>query len=155
MASFWIGVIPTNVRYGSKFVATFSLAQSLWNIRYWPRVCENLKLETSSGNYPLYFLVSELNMVCVHPNKQIYSSLVKYCPKNDGGRIVFTHPRPEADGRYRRTSLMLMPTGSVHVAVLEFLFTGIADFGDLHIERQLLASQRMITINIHIETAYF
>ena len=50
---------------------------------------------------------------------------------------------------------MLDASGSVHVAVLEFLFTGIADFGDLHIERQLLASQRMITINIHIEAAYF
>ena len=37
------------------------------------------------------------------------------------------------------------------MAVLEFLFTGIADVHDFHIERELIASQRMVAININIK----
>jgi hypothetical protein len=52
-------------------------------VHYWPRLCENPKLETSSGNCLLYFLVSELDVGFLYPDKQIDGSFVKCCPKNN------------------------------------------------------------------------
>ena len=64
-----------------------------------PRVCENPKPKISSGNQSLYFLVSELNVGYLYPDKQIDGSFVKCYPKINDRQIVFTHPRPEADPR--------------------------------------------------------
>jgi hypothetical protein len=67
-----------------------------------PRLCENSKHEISSGNHSPYFLVSELDVVFLYPNKQMDSSFVKCRPKNNDHQIVFTHPRPTGDIRHQR-----------------------------------------------------
>ena len=56
---------------------------------------ENPKLKISRGNYSLYFLVSELDVGFLYPDKQIEGSFVKCCPKNNNRQIVFTQPGPE------------------------------------------------------------
>ena len=59
-------------------------------------MCENPKPEISSGNCPLYFFVSELDVGFRYLKMRIDSSFVKCCPKNDDRQIVFTQPRPQA-----------------------------------------------------------
>jgi hypothetical protein len=62
----------------------------------WPRVCEKPKLKISNGNYSPYFLVSELDVGFLYPDKQIDGSFVKCCPKNNDHQIVFIQARPKA-----------------------------------------------------------
>ena len=59
-------------------------------------MCENSKPEISSGNFPLYFFVSEIDVGILYPNKQMDDLFVKCCPKNNDRPIVFTQPRPGA-----------------------------------------------------------
>ena len=65
------------------------------DVGLWPRLCENPKLEFSSGNHSIYFLVSELDVGFLFPDKQMDGSFVKCCPKNNNRQIVFTQPGPE------------------------------------------------------------
>ena len=48
-----------------------------------------------------------------------------------------------------------MATGTMGVAVFTFLFTGLADFDDIHIKCQLLPGQRVVAIDINVEAADF
>ena len=60
------------------------------------RLCENPKLESSSGNRSIYFLVSVLEVGVFYLHKQMSGSSVRCYPKNNDHQMVFTHPRPLA-----------------------------------------------------------
>ena len=50
---------------------------------------------------------------------------------------------------------MLVTTRAMRVTVHGFFFTGIADGGDFNVKGQLLPCQRVIAVNVHVETTDF
>jgi hypothetical protein len=50
---------------------------------------------------------------------------------------------------------VLVTARAVGVAVLGFIFSGLADIGNFHVKCQLHTGQGVIAIDIHIETADF